>query len=306
MGAPNQFDHAGAGILVARQQIRRDRHPQLGPQRDVHPVGPLTLIVVGAAVLARPVHLHIGSVDVHRDLPQQRRTAHLPDPPHHLGVDHPDRGLDPGQRLRTEPPSQPPRRPRRRGRHRLQPLTRSISAAPVQRRQMIPTGQLTRRHRHQQLPTGQAPIPYLDRTDAGVQRLDQTQDPIHLAEGGQPRRPGQRGIGHTDPHPATTPRPTLRDPLATRYTLHRTGALSTRLMRPSTSPIIPGQGALVRQRHPTPPLANRRPGSEAVLPAGDYASGACRGDPARVRAAGFLDGRGRSGPVTGRPGVDHG
>jgi hypothetical protein len=62
--ATQQPDRAGPGIIVARQQVRRHRHPQFGPEHDVRAVGALSLVVVGAAPLGSSVDLHIGGIHI--------------------------------------------------------------------------------------------------------------------------------------------------------------------------------------------------------------------------------------------------
>ena len=112
----------------------------------------LTLVVVGHALLLRPVDLHIGGVQVDGD------TRAEPDPTldgqqidrslHEVS----DRGLDPGQMLRPEPASQTRSGRGCRHRHRRELARSHVSTLAIQGDQRIGTQQLRLRHANQQLP----------------------------------------------------------------------------------------------------------------------------------------------------------
>ena len=121
----------------------------------------LTLVVVGHALLLRPVDLHIGGVQVDGD------TRAEPDPTldgqqidrslHEVS----DRGLDPGQMLRPEPASQTRSGRGRQHRHRRELARSHVGTLAIQGDQRIGTQQLGLRHANQQLARRRAAVALL-------------------------------------------------------------------------------------------------------------------------------------------------
>jgi len=70
-GPVQQLPGDRPGILVGSHQVRGQRHGAVGPERDVRPVGALTLIVVHGVLFLAAVDLHVGGVPVDRGRRQQ-------------------------------------------------------------------------------------------------------------------------------------------------------------------------------------------------------------------------------------------
>ena len=239
---------AGPDVVVAGQQVRRGRQAGLGPGRQMRTASALPLVVVGHALLLRPVDLHVGGVQVDGD------TRAEPDPtldrqqvdrtPHEVS----DRGLDPGQMLRTEPASQA--RSGRGGQHRhRRELDRShVSTLTIQGDQRIGTQQLGLRHRDQQLAGRRAALALLDRPDTAVEPANHVELVDELRDRRDTRGRGQRWVRRADPH-------TLPDPTTTTYSLHRQGALPAGPSKASRTSILqPGQAPSSSHTRITPPL----------------------------------------------------
>ena len=108
----------GSGVLITREQIRRQREPSLRPAGHVRAPAALALVVIGHPTLLTAIPLHIGGVHVDRHRPQQalhplwgQQGQHPLARPGH-GAFHP------GPRRGVHPPGQPGRRGGTQPRHR--------------------------------------------------------------------------------------------------------------------------------------------------------------------------------------------
>jgi len=61
----------GAGVLITREQIRRQRDSGLSPRSHVRAPAALPLVVVGHPTLLAAIHLHIGGIQIDRHRTQQ-------------------------------------------------------------------------------------------------------------------------------------------------------------------------------------------------------------------------------------------
>ena len=130
--AAQQPRRPGAGILIAGQQVRGQRHLQLGPAGHVRAPGPLALVVVGHPTFLAAIDLHIGGVQIDRHRPQQRLAPRARHPLQHPGGHRVHPGLHRRPLLRADPPGQSRRGGRAQPRHRHQLLARDIGAQPIQ------------------------------------------------------------------------------------------------------------------------------------------------------------------------------
>jgi hypothetical protein len=219
----------GGGVLVAGHQIRSQRGRRLGPARHVWAPDPLSLVVVGHPPLLRPVHLHIGGVQVDRHRLAQGRRPLPRQRGEHRRVDITHPGLHPVPLPVGQPPGQPGRGRRAQPRHRRERLPGQISAPAVQPDQEVLPRQLRRRHPDQQLTTCVAPVAGLDRPDRRIQAPNHAQVLDQLAHRRHPRYRGQRRIRRSDPHPP--PQPT--NPA---YPVHQMGVLPTSMIVASQLP----------------------------------------------------------------------
>jgi len=143
-GQPTAQHRRGAGpdVVVAGQQIRGGGHARFGPGRQVWTTGSLSGVVVGHALLARPVDLHVGGVQVDGDPAAQPGPAvnweELDGASDQVG----GRGLDPGHLLGTEAAGQSTRRGRGQTRHRRQLRSSHVLTLPVERHQGVAAQQL--------------------------------------------------------------------------------------------------------------------------------------------------------------------
>ena len=205
-------------------RVAFDTGPLYGPRTGVG----FAVEAMHAALAARDdvALLDIGGVAVDGGLAQQHRPPQGRQPADPLGVDRPDRFLDREQVLDGEPLRDPSSGPRSRRRHRLQLLTGSISATPVQPGHEVDPGQLGARHRDQQLTAVQATASLLQRCNRIHTIADRGRDPqrpVQLPDRLDPCRRCQPGIGLTNDHP-TRPTPTLLPRLDPTYRCHRKGA----------------------------------------------------------------------------------
>lgn len=224
-------------ILHGKGRHGRRLLAQRGPQ--VRTAGALSGVVVGS-LLARPIDLAIGGVQIHRHRATQRHPA--------LGRQHPDgsadqfraRGLDPDELLGAEPASQGGARGRGRdSRHRRQLGRGDIGALPIQRGQRVSAQQLRRRQCDQQLSGAHAAGRLLDRSDRTIDDTDNIQVVNGLSERDDTRRRGQRRILGTDTDPpGNMPPDLLPTRLTTTYSLHRRGASPAWVSTASTTAIL--------------------------------------------------------------------
>jgi hypothetical protein len=139
---PEQVRGPGADVVVAGQQVGRHRQAGFRPVRQVRAAAALTGVVVGHALFAGAVDLHVRGVQVDRGPSGQLQ------PP--LAGQHPvvpagqrgDRGLHTAEPVVGEPAGQPGRGRRRRHRHRRQPRHGRVRPVSVQSDQGIRAQQL--------------------------------------------------------------------------------------------------------------------------------------------------------------------
>ena len=208
----------------------------------------LTLVVVGHALLLRPVDLHIGGVQVDGD------TRAEPDPTldgqqidrslHEVS----DRGLDPDQMLRPEPASQTRSGRGRQHRHRRELARSHVGTLAIQGDQRIGTQQLGLRHANQQLARRRAAVALLQQADTAVEPAHDVELVDELRDRRDTRGRGQRWIRRAHPH-------TLPDPTTTTYSLHRQGALPAGHSKASRTSILQaGRAPSSSHTRITPPL----------------------------------------------------
>ena len=252
-GDPGQAtaQHVGGAwpdVVVAGQQIRRGGQSGLGPGRQVRTARALPGVVVGHALLLRPVDLHVGGVQVQRHL---RRQRHLPvrrqqAEPTIGQIGGP--GLDPGQLLRAEPASKTRSGRGRQHRHRRQLDRGHVGTLPVQGDQRIGTEQLRLRQADQQFTGRRATRALLQQADPAVEPTNDIERIDELRDRRDARGRGQRRIRRADPH-------TLPDPTTTTYCFHRQGALPAGRSKASRTSILqPGRAPSSSHTRITPPL----------------------------------------------------
>ena len=222
---------AGPDVVVAGQQLGRSGESGLGPGRQVRSAGPLPGVVVGHALLARAVDLHIGGVQVHGDPATQRGPARNREQPEGPLGQVSDGGLDPGQVLGVEPAGQAARRRRGDTRHRRELGRGHVGPLPVQRNQGVPTQQLGLGQANQQLTGPEASSTLLDRPDATVEPADHIELVDELSDSGNPGGGGQRWVRRADAH-------ALPRMLSTAYSFHRQGASPAWILDVSTTSIL--------------------------------------------------------------------
>ena len=248
-----QLRGVGAHIVVAGEQIRRQRQLGLGPARQVHPPALHPGVVPPDPVLLRPVDLYVGGVAVDGGISQHQRCPdHGRQHREPALVDLGQAGLDTGQPvravgLRVEPTGQPGRCGRRRDRRAHEQPAAGIGADPVQPGQAVLTGQQPRGHPDQQLTRGVTALTVLHRPDRAVELCNQAQPGGQLLHADQPRQPRQRRVRFADPqHRPRARRPPLGPfgrPLPTSYRCHPAGVLPQRRNRVFDNPIlVAGQG----------------------------------------------------------------
>ena len=172
--------------------------------------GPLPGVVVGHSLLAGPVDLHVGGVQVESGSAAQPHPARSREQPEGPAGQIGGGGLDPGQVVGLEPTSQATRSRRSDARHR-QELGRShVLASPVQCDQRVPAQQLGLGQADQQLTGAEAASTLLDRADATIEAADHIELVDKLSDSGNPRGCGQRRVRRADPdlsqHPPDTQR----------------------------------------------------------------------------------------------------
>lgn len=207
-GPTDQARRLRARIATAITQIAGQHDTGFGPDHRVGAPDPLTGVVVGHALLAGPVDLDIGRIQVQRRAHAGQRLAALgiqgrQPPGHQRGV----RGLDPreGRLIEALGPSDERRRRRDIG-HRPQLASRHIGALVVQVNHEITAREHHLRHRQHQAPRPM-PLPAgLDRPHPSVDLSANTQHPVGLGHQRQTRLRRQGGVVITDHHTTTANR----------------------------------------------------------------------------------------------------
>ena len=228
----------GPGVVASRAEVGGQHHAGLGPHHRVRPPRPLAGVVVGDALLLRPIDLDVGGVEVDRGphrcqdgaswLGQRReRPAH----------EHAHGPAQVGDGDVVEASGQGDERRRRRGvGHGPQGGPRLVGPGlVVQVAHEVAPGQHGLGHRQDQLAGGEPLAAGLNRPHARVDGRGHAQDAVDLGHQDQACRRGERRVLSTD----RDRRPGLR------YGLHPTGAFRSGRIVGLATPILLIRKALV-------------------------------------------------------------
>lgn len=205
-GPADQSWSLRARIGAAVTEVCGEGDTGFGPDHRMRSPDALTGVVVRDALLAGPVDLDIGRVQIQRRAHASQRLAALgiercEPAAHQRGV----RGLDPGEDLFVEALGERDERRRRRDvGHRPQPTPRYIDPLVVQVNHEVPARKHHLRGRQHQATRPQTLPADLDRPHPGIDLGTDPQHPVSLRDQHQTRLRGQLGVVISNHHPSST------------------------------------------------------------------------------------------------------